>query len=550
MATGIKLREPGVCRVDVVRGELVGATGRYVKTIADLAGLYEDAAAFDALARRDGAAVAYEVTDYRPSADAGEMIIGVTRMAPGKVGREHFLTRGYPRQREPAGDDYCESGRGVMLLKLFEGEIRAIEIVPRALCYVPPFWIHRSVNVGADDLVMTFAHPADSGQDYAIIEEAGGMRSRVIEDGAGGWALVDNAGYRGRPASRIERAWRPPHDGAERFYDEAHPRDRADPLFLRRHDGAKLDHESLSSLGEEPRAEGRGDPGRRFSAARARRRLSRGGRVREARPALARRARHDAQDRPLPGLPRSLRRDRPLCAPDGRDELSLEAGRQAHLPRQRPDSSGLALDGYLPARHFERTGAEVFAMGAGGSTIAFTSRLMEKSRGADRPSRVIVSDRSAERLKRSSASIAKSTRASRHATGSRRRAATTTRCSPRSSPARSWSTQRASARTPRVAAQPCSAFSRTRNRMGPQLSRRSRIPRSGARAAKRSRAADRKRLDLFSARMDASHRGSVPHRHPRARVRVRRALRYRAPSLGTISAGARREPVTAPYCAA
>ena len=63
-----------------------------------------------------------------------------------------------------------------------------------------------------------------------------------------------------------------------------------------------------------------------------------------------------------------------------------------------PISSGLALDGFLPERHFERTGAEVFSMGAGGSTIALTWRLMQASREADRPSRIIVSNRSARRL--------------------------------------------------------------------------------------------------------------------------------------------------------
>ncbi len=47
----MQLREPGICRVDVARGELIGATNRYVKTLADLDGLYEDAAAFDALKR-------------------------------------------------------------------------------------------------------------------------------------------------------------------------------------------------------------------------------------------------------------------------------------------------------------------------------------------------------------------------------------------------------------------------------------------------------------------------------------------------------------------
>jgi shikimate 5-dehydrogenase len=63
-----------------------------------------------------------------------------------------------------------------------------------------------------------------------------------------------------------------------------------------------------------------------------------------------------------------------------------------------PISSGLALDGLLPERHFERTGAEVLSMGAGGSTIALTWHLMQKARGADRPSRIVVSDRNSARL--------------------------------------------------------------------------------------------------------------------------------------------------------
>jgi shikimate 5-dehydrogenase len=63
-----------------------------------------------------------------------------------------------------------------------------------------------------------------------------------------------------------------------------------------------------------------------------------------------------------------------------------------------PITSGFALDGFLPKEHFARTGAEVFSMGAGGSTIALTWHLMQRARGANRPSRVIVSDRSAARL--------------------------------------------------------------------------------------------------------------------------------------------------------
>jgi len=63
-----------------------------------------------------------------------------------------------------------------------------------------------------------------------------------------------------------------------------------------------------------------------------------------------------------------------------------------------PISSGLALDGFLQPDHFANTEAEVFSMGAGGSTIALTWHLMQASRGRNRPSRIIISNRSQARL--------------------------------------------------------------------------------------------------------------------------------------------------------
>jgi glucose-6-phosphate isomerase len=199
------MREPGICVVDVAKGELRGATNRYMKTLGDLAGLYEDDGAYAALARTMADSVVYEVTDYKPSQDAGDMIVGVTKMLPGKVGREYFLTRGHIHANANRPEIYYgESGQGLMLMESPAGEIRIVEITPKTICYVPPYWIHRSVNTGSDMLVMTFAYPADSGQDYDIIAKAGGMRSRIVDDGAGGWKAVDNASYRFRPRALVD----------------------------------------------------------------------------------------------------------------------------------------------------------------------------------------------------------------------------------------------------------------------------------------------------------------------------------------------------------
>lgn len=82
------------------------------------------------------------------------------------------------------------------------------------------------------------------------------------------------------------------------------------------------------------------------------------------------------------------------------DETSCISKRDGKLicHAKDPISSGLAIDGFLGADYFERTGADLFSMGAGGSTIAITWHLMRKSRGENVPARIIVSNRSQHRL--------------------------------------------------------------------------------------------------------------------------------------------------------
>lgn len=198
--------EPRRFDVDVNAGLMLGSPSRYQKRLEELAGLYADTAAFDALVAEHGTDVVYDVTDHRPSDAPGDLITGVTRMSPGKVGNEFFLTRGHLHARADRPELYFGlKGKGLMLMESCDGDTRIVEIEPNTVCYVAPHWIHRSVNVGDDDFVMLFCYPADSGQDYGIIERSSGMRLRIVDDGAGGWRSVTNPAYVARTPGDVAR---------------------------------------------------------------------------------------------------------------------------------------------------------------------------------------------------------------------------------------------------------------------------------------------------------------------------------------------------------
>ena len=199
------IEEPMAHTISRATGVLGDASGAYEKRLADLEGVYADAAAFAAM---DGGRVVYRVEDVRPAVAPGGLIFGTTMMEPGRVGDEFFLTRGHLHALPDRPETYRgESGRGVMLLESPEGETRTLEIGPDILVYVPPFWIHRSVNIGRTPLVMSFAYPADSGQDYDIIERAGGMAQRVVAASDDGWRMIPNTAYRPRTRTEIDAVY-------------------------------------------------------------------------------------------------------------------------------------------------------------------------------------------------------------------------------------------------------------------------------------------------------------------------------------------------------
>jgi glucose-6-phosphate isomerase len=194
---GVALVPPVKFTLDATRGHLLGSNGRYEKRWPDLRGVYRDAEAFDRRLAVDDGRPVYWVEHSRTEDGPGGLITGICVLEPGRVGDEYFMTRGHLHAIEDRSELYvCIAGRGVMLLETRTGDGQATEFRAGEGVYVPGHWIHRSVNVGAERLVMMFCYASDAGQDYEVIERAGGMRQLVVE-ADGRWTTRPNSDHRG-----------------------------------------------------------------------------------------------------------------------------------------------------------------------------------------------------------------------------------------------------------------------------------------------------------------------------------------------------------------
>jgi glucose-6-phosphate isomerase len=159
-----------VARIEWSSGTLESAaTQRSVKRLGELAGLFLDERAW--LSMNPGIAV-YSVEWQQPvkqDTPAG-LFWGSTRIEPGKVGGEYFMTFGHFHARRDRAEYYCVvQGQGMLLLMDEERRTRVEIMSPGSLHYIPGHTAHRAVNTGATPLLFWACWPSDAGHDYETI---------------------------------------------------------------------------------------------------------------------------------------------------------------------------------------------------------------------------------------------------------------------------------------------------------------------------------------------------------------------------------------------
>ncbi|MBO8140708.1 MAG: glucose-6-phosphate isomerase [Firmicutes bacterium] len=148
--------------------------------LSDMADMYRDPDAVKAeLESRDP--LVYRVDEIEVPQEVGHLLYSVTVIYPGKVGDEFYMTKGHFHVREECAEVYVGlQGRGYLLMQTRDGWCTHLEMQRGTVAYVPPYWAHRTINIGHEPFVFYAIYPAQAGHDYRSIEETGfGMR--VVE---------------------------------------------------------------------------------------------------------------------------------------------------------------------------------------------------------------------------------------------------------------------------------------------------------------------------------------------------------------------------------
>lgn len=184
LKTETTLIEPFAVNFDLAAGIMENPTSHLVRRTSDMRGYYADAVALDTLIA-DGDPLHYEVFEVPVPAEYGHLMYCISKLQPGLVGDEYFMTKGHYHTALNTGEIYLAlRGTGLMMMKTPDGKCRHEVFAPGRMVYVPPYWGHRSINTGDEPLISFCVYPGDAGHNYGDIEDEGFPKRAFRRDGA------------------------------------------------------------------------------------------------------------------------------------------------------------------------------------------------------------------------------------------------------------------------------------------------------------------------------------------------------------------------------
>jgi glucose-6-phosphate isomerase, archaeal len=177
-------------QVDLASGEFAPSADTYERRLSQLSDLFSDQQALQQILQ-EGDPVVYDVRTRPFVTSLSDFTFAITRIFPGKVGEEYYLTKGHHHQLLDQPEIYfCLQGQGCLLMEKGEGDFQAHWWTPGTLSHIPPGYAHRTVNTGSEPMIFASFYHLSAGHDYASIARHG--FAQIVVERAGKPTLVPN----------------------------------------------------------------------------------------------------------------------------------------------------------------------------------------------------------------------------------------------------------------------------------------------------------------------------------------------------------------------
>ncbi len=181
---GLLIMQPFSIGIDMIEGVTREPARHNVRRASDMRGYYRDEDALERLISERNDPLHYETFEAPLPEESGHLLFCVSRIQPGAVGDECFMTKGhYHAIAHTAEVHLCLTGRGCMMMKTSDGRCASEMMTPGRVVYVPPYWAHRSINTGREPLSMFCVWPADAGHNYGDIAREGFPKRVLLRNG-------------------------------------------------------------------------------------------------------------------------------------------------------------------------------------------------------------------------------------------------------------------------------------------------------------------------------------------------------------------------------
>jgi len=181
MANNTRVIDPFSVNIDLVTGQMENPRSHLIRKTSDMRGYYKDEEGLETIIKDQNDPLHYEVFEVPVPEEYGHLMYCISKLQPGQVGSEFFMTKGHYHTIPETAEIYlCLQGQGYMAMKTPDGRWSAETMIRGRMVYVPPYWAHRSINVGAEPLVSLCVYPGNAGHTYGDIATKG-FPKRIVK---------------------------------------------------------------------------------------------------------------------------------------------------------------------------------------------------------------------------------------------------------------------------------------------------------------------------------------------------------------------------------